>query len=82
MINLIKDNEGRSEVGNVNFSIKVPYTTMVDIETRIGNLTVNSINSGLVRAHISSEGDITLTNINAAAVSAENVMGDIFLTAR
>jgi len=78
VINLIKDNEGRGEVGNVNFSIKVPYTTMVDIETRIGNLTVNSINSGLVRAHISSEGDITLTNISAAAVSAENVMGDIF----
>jgi DUF4097 and DUF4098 domain-containing protein YvlB len=78
IINLIKDNEGRSEVGNVNFTIRVPYTSMVDIETRIGNLTVNNISGGLVRAHISSEGDITLTNIGAGAVSAENVMGDIF----
>lgn len=78
VINLIKDNEGRSEVGNVNFMIKVPYTSMVDIETRIGNLTVNNISGNLVRAHISSEGDITLTNISSSAVSAENVMGDIF----
>jgi DUF4097 and DUF4098 domain-containing protein YvlB len=51
---------------------------MVDIETRIGNLYVSNVRSGLVRAHISTEGDITLTNIEARAVSAENVMGDIF----
>ena len=78
VINLIKDNEGRNEVGNVNFTIRVPYTSTVDIETRIGNLTVNNISGALVRAHISSEGDITLMNISSAAVSAENVIGDIF----
>jgi len=78
VINLIKDNEGRNEVGNVNFTIRVPYTSTVDIETRIGNLTVNNISGALVRAHISSEGDITLMNISSGAVSAENVMGDIF----
>lgn len=78
VINLIKDNEGRNEVGNVNFTIKVPYTSVVDIETRIGNLTVNNISSSFVRAHISSEGDIILMNINSGAVSAENVIGDIF----
>ena len=78
VINLVKDNQGRNEVGNVNFTIKVPYYAMVDIETKIGNLSVSSIRSGLVRARISSEGDITLTNIGAAAVSAENVIGDIF----
>jgi hypothetical protein len=78
VINLIKDNEGRSEVGSVNFLIRVPYGSMVDIETRIGNLTVSNITGGLVRAHISSEGDITLSNISSGAVSAENVMGDIF----
>lgn len=78
VINLIKDNEGRNEVGNVNFTIRVPYTSTVDIETRIGNLTVNNISGALVRAHISSEGDITLMNISSSAVSAENVMGDIF----
>jgi DUF4097 and DUF4098 domain-containing protein YvlB len=78
VINLVKDNQGRNEVGNVNFLIRVPYTSSVDIETRMGNLNVTNISGGLVRAHISSEGDITLTNISADAVSAENVIGDIF----
>jgi hypothetical protein len=77
VINLVRDNQG-SEVGNVNFRIRVPYATMVDIETRIGNLEVSNVRSGLVRARISSEGDITLTNIYASAISAENGIGDIF----
>jgi hypothetical protein len=78
VINLVRDNQGRGEVGNVNFTIRVPYYSMVDIETKIGNLNVTNIRSGLVRAHISSEGDITLTNIESGAVSAENGIGDIF----
>jgi hypothetical protein len=78
VINLVKDNQGRNEVGNVNFLIRIPYTAMVDIETKIGNLSVSNIRSGLVRARISSEGDITLMNIGSSAVSAENVIGDIF----
>lgn len=77
-INLVKDNQGRAEVGNVNFLIKVPYSSSVDIETMMGNLNVSNVRGGLVRAHISSEGDITLTNISADAVAAENVIGDIF----
>jgi DUF4097 and DUF4098 domain-containing protein YvlB len=77
-INLIKDNQGRGEVGNVNFLIKVPYSSSVDIETRMGNLNVSNVRGALVRAHISSEGDITLTNISADNVAAENVIGDIF----
>lgn len=77
-INLVKDNQGRNDIGYVNFSIKVPYSSSVNIETMIGNLIVNNIGGALVRAHISSEGDITLTNIGAANVSAENVIGDIF----
>lgn len=77
-INLVKDNQGRNEVGNVNFLIKVPFDASVDIETKVGNLNVSSVRGGLVRAHISSEGDITLTDISAANVAAENVIGDIF----
>lgn len=77
VINLVRDNQGK-EVGPVNFTIRVPYSSMVDIETRIGNLTVSNINGSLVRARISSEGAITLTNIESGAVSAENVIGDIF----
>ncbi len=78
VINLVKDNQGRSDVGSVNFTIRLPYTAVVDVETMIGNLSVSNIRSGLVRARISSEGDITLTNIGAGAVSAENTIGDIF----
>ncbi|CAA9380263.1 MAG: hypothetical protein AVDCRST_MAG74-438 [uncultured Pyrinomonadaceae bacterium] len=77
-INLVKDNQGKTEVGNVNFLIKVPYSASVDIETRMGNLTVSGVRGGLVRAHISTEGDITLTNISAENVAAENGIGDIF----
>ena len=76
-IDLVKDNQGRNEVGNVNFTINVPYDSSVDIETRMGNLNVSNIRGTLVRAHISSEGDITLTNIYSPAVSAENLIGDI-----
>ncbi len=78
LINVVKDNQGRNEVGNVNFLVKVPRTSSVDIETRMGNLNVSNVQGTLVRAHISSEGDITLTNIGANNVSAENVIGDIF----
>ncbi len=77
LINLLRDNQGR-DTGDVNFLIRVPYNSKVDIETRIGNLQVSNVRSSLVRAHISSEGDITLTNIVATAVSAENTLGDIF----
>jgi hypothetical protein len=77
-INLVKDNHGRNEVGYVNFTIKVPYSSGVNIETKMGNLNVSNVRGAYVRAHISTEGDVTLTNINASAVSAENGIGDIF----
>jgi len=77
-INVIKDNQGRRNVGNTNFTVYVPYAAAVDIETRVGNLSVRNIQGGLVRAHITSEGDIELLNIGAKNVSAKNVIGDIF----
>ena len=76
-INLVEGNQGRN-IGSVNFRIRVPYSSSVNIETRMGNLSVSNVRGALVRAHISTEGDITLTNINASAVSAENGIGDIF----
>jgi DUF4097 and DUF4098 domain-containing protein YvlB len=77
VINLVRDNAGR-DVGSVNFTVRVPYSSDVDIETRIGNLTITNIRGALVRAHVTAEGDINLTNINALGVAAENVTGDIF----
>ncbi|GIU81870.1 MAG: hypothetical protein KatS3mg006_0934 [Pyrinomonadaceae bacterium] len=78
VINVVKDNQGRDDVGSVNFYVKLPYASSVSIETIMGNLNISNITGGLVRAHVTSEGDITLTNISALSVSAENVMGDIF----
>jgi hypothetical protein len=78
IINVIRDNKGRNGIGDTNFNIRVPNNSSVDIETRIGNLNVSNIRGGLVRAHISTEGDIVLNNIGASRVSAENVIGDIF----
>lgn len=77
VINLVRDNQGKDS-GSVNFTIRVPRNTLVDIETRLGNLSVKDIQSGLVRARISTEGNITLTNIESPQVAAENSMGDIF----
>lgn len=78
LINILKDNYGRADVGNVNFTIRVPVDASVDIETRVGNLEVSSVRGTLVRAKISSDGDITLTNISARWVTAENGIGNIF----
>ncbi|MCS6873494.1 MAG: hypothetical protein N2Z23_05145 [Pyrinomonadaceae bacterium] len=78
LINVVRDNQGKDEVGSVNFHVKIPHDASVSIETLIGNLNVSNISGGLVRAHITSEGDIRLINISALSVSAENVMGDIF----
>ncbi len=77
-INMVKDNYGRGDIGSVNFTIRVPFEASVDIETKIGNLNVSSVRGTLVRAKISSDGDITLTNINARWVTAENGIGNIF----
>lgn len=77
-INMVKDNYGRGDVGNVNFTIRVPFDAAVDIETKVGNLNVSSVRGTLVRAKISSDGDITLTNISAQMVAAENGIGNIF----
>jgi hypothetical protein len=77
-INMVKENYGRGDVGGVNFTIRVPYEASVDIETKVGNLSVSSVRGGLVNARISTNGDITLTNIGARFVSAENGIGNIF----
>lgn len=77
VINVVQDNKG-NEIGDTNFDIKVPYFSSIDIETGIGNLNVSNVQGGLVRAHITTEGDIILTNIGASSVSAENITGDIF----
>lgn len=76
-IDVMGDNRGRGDVGDVNFKIQVPQDSSVDIETRRGDITVSNIRGGLVRAHISTEGDIKLIDISATQVLAQNTIGDI-----
>lgn len=78
LIDLVNDNHGRGDVGNVRFDINVPFSAQVDIETKIGDVKISNIQGSLVRAHVSSEGDITLTNIRSEQVMAKNISGDIF----
>jgi DUF4097 and DUF4098 domain-containing protein YvlB len=78
MVDVMGDNRGRGDVGDINFKLQVPVNSSVDVETRRGNIYVSNIRSGLVRAHVSSEGDIELTNIAATHVVAQNVIGNIF----
>lgn len=77
-INVRSDNRGRGDVGDINFKLQVPVNTAVDLETVTGNITVTNIRSGLVRAHVSTEGDIELSNIVASKVVAQNVTGNVF----
>src|SRR5687767_14458100 len=78
MVDVMSDNRGRSDVGEINFKLQVPVNSSVDVETRRGNINISNIRSDLVRAHVSSEGDIELTNISATQVVAHNVIGNIF----
>jgi hypothetical protein len=78
MVDVMGDNRGRGDIGNVNFKIQVPPNFIVDIETRIGDITIANIRSDMVRAHVSLEGDIELVGIIASKVYAQNGMGNIF----
>src|SRR3989441_6176599 len=78
VIDVVGDNRGRGDVGDVNFKIQVPSRSSVDLETRRGQITVNNLQGDLVRAHVWTSGDITLSGVNAARVFASNTTGDIF----
>jgi putative adhesin len=78
VVDVMSDNRGMGDVGDINFKLQVPVNSSVDLETVRGNIYVSNIRSGLVRAHVSSEGDIELTNITASHVIAQNVVGNIF----
>lgn len=76
-INVLRDNRGKDDAGEVSFRIMVPVNSAVDIETRRGNITVRGVQGAMVRTHIYTSGDVELTGIRAARVIAESVSGDI-----
>jgi DUF4097 and DUF4098 domain-containing protein YvlB len=77
-IDLMSENRGRGDIGAVNFNIQVPTNTSVDVQTIRGDIHVSNIHGVLVRAHVSSEGDIDLTGVSANEVTASNTTGNIF----
>jgi hypothetical protein len=78
VIDIVGDNRGRADVGDVNFKVQVPARSSVDLETRRGQINVSNIQGDLVRAHVWTSGDIQLYGINSARVFASNMTGDIF----
>jgi DUF4097 and DUF4098 domain-containing protein YvlB len=81
VIDVMSDTRGREGVGDVNFKIQVPADATVDLETRIGNITVRNIRGSMVRAVVTSSGDIDLTGIRAFKVMASNITGNILFDA-
>jgi hypothetical protein len=73
--------ENRDDVGDINFKIQVPANSTVDISTMSGNITIRNVHGEMVRAHVTSEGDIELTGIRAHTVMAENTVGNILFDA-
>lgn len=75
-IDLVRDNRGRM-VGDVNFRIKVPINSTLNIETKRGNISINNVRGDMVRARVSLVGDIDLTGIRVNEVIAESGTGNI-----
>jgi hypothetical protein len=78
IVDVMGDNRGRGDIGDINFRLMVPVNSSVDLQTKRGQITVHNIRGELVSAHVSSEGDITLTGIAAKQVFAQNTIGDVF----
>lgn len=77
VINVMRDNPGRADMGDVNFRIVLPAGLSVDIETKRGNITVRDLTGQMVRAKVTLDGDIELTGLRVATVLAENMTGNI-----
>jgi Putative adhesin len=78
VIDIVGDNRDRQDLGDVNFKIQVPSRSSVDLETRSGQIIVSNVQGDLVRAHVWTSGDITLSGVNATRVFAGNTTGNIY----
>jgi len=79
VIDVRRDN--RDDVGDINFKILVPADSTVDISTMSGNIIIRNVRGQMVRANVSTAGDIELTGIRAYTVVAENTIGNILFDA-
>ncbi len=49
IVNVMADNRGRSDIGDVNFKLMVPVDSSVDLETKRGQIHVTNIRGESVR---------------------------------
>jgi hypothetical protein len=73
--------ENREDVGDINFKIQVPVGSTIDISTMSGNITIRNVRGEMVRAVVSTAGDIELTGIRAKSVDVQNKVGNILFDA-
>jgi hypothetical protein len=73
--------ENREDVGDIDFKIHVPVGSSVDISTMSGNITIRNVRGEMVRAVVSTAGDIELTGIRAKSVDVQNKVGNILFDA-
>jgi hypothetical protein len=73
--------ENREDVGDIDFKIEVPVGSAVDISTMSGNITIRNVRGEMVRAVVSTAGDIELTGIRAKNVEVQNKVGNILFDA-
>ncbi|MGH9913710.1 MAG: hypothetical protein ACRD63_00300, partial [Pyrinomonadaceae bacterium] len=78
IINVLRDNPDRTDIGDVNFRVFVPVNSIVDVETKRGNITIRGVRGSMVRARVTLDGDIELTEIKSSWVLAQNTLGNIF----
>ena len=78
-IDVRRDN--REDVGDINFKIQVPVGSSIDISTMSGNITIRNVRGEMVRAVVSTAGDIELTGIRAHSVDVQNKIGNILFDA-
>lgn len=79
-IDVVGDTRGWENVGDVNFKVRVPFDSEVDVRTKIGNISVRNVRGSMVFA-FTSNGDIDLTGLHAFKVIASNITGNIFFDA-
>lgn len=77
VINVIRDNGNRADVGTINFRVVLPANLTVDVETKRGDIIVRDVSGQMVRAKVTLDGDIELTGLRVATVMAENMTGNI-----
>lgn len=78
IINVMRSNPERTDIGDVNFHVYVPVNSAVDVETKRGNITIRGVHGAMVRARVTLDGDIELTEVKSSWVLAQNTLGNIF----